>query len=321
MLTFENRRNYATIDKQTKLLQNEDATMLRRDNVPFYMEMTACDTLCGLHSLSGQDTGTENQLIYVANGCCRVNLPDKDIRPAYRNIIYLHRNVKYDLEVPEGETNLVYRIHFLPSADPVHLDLDSMCRNSDTMDGFMHYRNRYCFLIDQENIASTINELIREFHGSSPQRNSMITALLTILYIKMARSFFTKRKAAGISYISLAKKYIAEHSSDPMTIQQIADNVGISRSLLESLFSKYAGRRITTHINTVRVDRAAALLTLTRKDVLEIALEVGYENRQHFAREFRRRYSVSPSQYRKLYGTPELSGTQPSGGTKQPPES
>ena len=25
--------------------------------------LNACDTLCGLHSLSGQDTGTENQLI------------------------------------------------------------------------------------------------------------------------------------------------------------------------------------------------------------------------------------------------------------------
>lgn len=277
--------------------------MLRRDNLLLYMEMTDCDTLCDRHSLVDQDTGTENQLLYVANGSCRVKVPDKAVKASYRNIIYFHRNVKYDLEIPAGETNLVYRLHFRPSEDPVHLDLDTLCQNHDIIDGFMHYRNRYCILFDQENTSSTINELIREFHAESPQRDVMMTALLTVLYIKMSRTFFTKRKAAGIHYISEAKKYIADHSSEPLTIQQIADSVGISRSHLESLFSKYAGRRITTHINTVRADRAAALLTLTRKDILEVALEVGYENRQHFAREFRRRHGISPSRYRKLYGT------------------
>lgn len=280
--------------------------MLRRDNIPFYLKMSACDTLCGQHSLEGQDTGPENQLIYVASGCCHVTFPDKTIKAAYRNIFYLHRKVKYDLKIPEGESNLVYRLHFLPSSDPVHLDLDTLCQNNDIIDGLMHYKNPFCFLIDHENIASIINELVREFHAASPQRNIMMTALLTVLYIKMSRSFFTKRKAAGISYVSQAKKYIAEHSSEPLTIQQIADSVGISRSHLESLFAKYANRRITTHINTVRVDKAASLLTLTSKDILEIALEVGYENRQHFAREFRRRYNISPSQYRKLYKGAEL---------------
>ncbi|WP_276949311.1 helix-turn-helix transcriptional regulator [Acetatifactor muris] len=277
--------------------------MLRRNDLPFYMEMTACDTLRDRHNLPGQDTDMENQLLYVANGSCYVKVSDRTIKAAYRSIVYFHRYVKYDLEIPSGENNLVYRLHFRPSQNSAHLDLDTLCQNNDIIDGFMNYRNRYCILYDQENTSSTINELIREFHAPSPQKDIMMTALLTVLYIKMSRTFFTKRKAAGIHYISEAKKYIAEHSSEPLTIQQIADAVGISRSHLESLFSKYAGRRITTHINTVRADRAAALLTLTRKDILEVALEVGYENRQHFAREFRRRHGISPSQYRKLYGT------------------
>ena len=95
--------------------------MLRRNDLPFYMKMTACDILRDRHSLPGQDTDTENQLLYVANGSCHVKVSDKTLNASYRNIVYFHRNVKYDLQIPAGETNLVYRLHFQPSEDSVHL--------------------------------------------------------------------------------------------------------------------------------------------------------------------------------------------------------
>ena len=141
--------------------------MLRRNDLPFYMEMTACDTLRDRHNLPGQDTDMENQLLYVANGSCYVKVSDRTIKAAYRSIVYFHRYVKYDLEIPSGENNLVYRLHFRPSQNSAHLDLDTLCQNNDIIDGFMNYRNRYCILYDQENTSSTINELIREFHAPS----------------------------------------------------------------------------------------------------------------------------------------------------------
>jgi AraC-like DNA-binding protein len=266
------------------------------------MKLDFLDRISNEQKLINQTTAHENHLIYVASGNCTITIEKKEYPITYRNIVYLRRNVQYHLVTPENESNLVYRFHFIPSTDSIHLDLDSLCMNNELLNGFMNYRNQYNLLTDRDHIYLTINELIQEMERSSPLKDMMVTSLMTILYIKMARSYYTHGNPAGISYVSEVKKYIAEHSSEPLRIQQIADHIGISRSYLEAVFSQYAGRRITTHINTVRVDKAAVLLTVSNQDILEIALEVGYENRQHFTREFQKRYHVSPSQYRRLYG-------------------
>ena len=62
----------------------------------------------------------------------------------------------------------------------------------------------------------------------------------------------------------------------------------------------------------LRVDRAAAALVSTRASILEIGLACGFESHEAFCRAFRRRFGMSPSDYRKrgLHGMDALVHTK-----------
>ncbi|AKJ64159.1 helix-turn-helix domain-containing protein [Kiritimatiella glycovorans] len=67
---------------------------------------------------------------------------------------------------------------------------------------------------------------------------------------------------------------------------------------------KYTGKTPTEFINDLRIEHAARLLCITSKSVLDIALECGFENQGWFHRCFRKRFEVTPLQYRKKNRAP-----------------
>lgn len=268
----------------------------------FFWELHAKDVFCesGIHR--NQNTGQENHLIFVAQGSCEIHSDSKETRVASRGLIYIRRHVEYTLVIYDSNPVIVYRLHFVRSYKKSHLDMQKLCELNPYVGGFMGFRKRICFLIDREDIFVTVNELINEMDANLEERDQMLSSLLTILYIKMSRSFRTHGIISGINYINEAKKYIADHYNEGLQVTQIAEHLGISRSYLGTIFSRYANRSITTHINAVRNDKAAYFLATTDKSILDIALSVGYNSRQNFTRVFRKHFGISPLQYRKLYG-------------------
>lgn len=248
------------------------------------------------------NTGQENHLIFVAQGSCEIHSDSIETRVESRGLIYIRRNVEYTLVLCDCYPLIVHRLHFVRSQKKRHLDMNRLCELNPYVGGFMGYRKRICFLIDREDIYVTVNELINEMDANLEEKDQMISSLLPILYIKMSRSFRTHGIVSGVKYINEAKKYIADHYSEDLQVTQIADHLGISRSYLGTIFSEYASRSITTHINAVRNDKASYFLTTTDASVLDIALHVGYNSRQNFTRAFKKHFGISPSQYRKLYG-------------------
>ena len=77
-------------------------------------------------------------------------------------------------------------------------------------------------------------------------------------------------------------------------------DAGISRSYLAQLFATHLGYSTVEYIQAVRCgDQAAYLLRTTRFAIVDIALEAGFNSRQHFARTFRRIYGKTPNAYRR----------------------
>lgn len=102
--------------------------------------------------------------------------------------------------------------------------------------------------------------------------------------------------------ITNALHYIRHNTHDPgMTIADVADHAGFSTDYFNRLFRKYTGYNVMEYLRFSRLSRAARLLRMTDRDVLDIALECGYESHESFTRAFGHQYGRSPSDYREYY--------------------
>lgn len=86
------------------------------------------------------------------------------------------------------------------------------------------------------------------------------------------------------------------------TLPELAREVGISDSSLKRYFQSIYGCSVASYQRNARMERAAELLRgpeTRAMSVLDVALEVGYENQSKFAAAFKRQFNESPLEYKK----------------------
>ncbi len=93
-------------------------------------------------------------------------------------------------------------------------------------------------------------------------------------------------------------KYVELHYSEPMTVAEMADVAGFSESHFMRFFKETFGVSFITYLNDYRLSMAARLLLATEDNILEISQQVGFENLSHFNRQFKKKYSKTPKEYR-----------------------
>ena len=96
-----------------------------------------------------------------------------------------------------------------------------------------------------------------------------------------------------------AEKYIETNYSYPVTVEDVAAYVGISRSHLFRSFQTYLGKSPKEYLSEYRIKQACHLLKETDLSVSAIAYSVGFENNLYFSKAFKKQKRVSPSEYRK----------------------
>ncbi|WP_201710817.1 AraC family transcriptional regulator [Streptococcus salivarius] len=88
------------------------------------------------------------------------------------------------------------------------------------------------------------------------------------------------------------------YNSQDISIQKIADELGVHRSYLSSIFKDFHKISPKEYLLEVRMNRAKELLETTDQPIKIIANSVGYLDPLHFSKAFRQYYDCSPSQYR-----------------------
>ena len=88
----------------------------------------------------------------------------------------------------------------------------------------------------------------------------------------------------------------------PWTIDELASQVGTSRTVLTDRFARFLGEPPLTYLARWRMQLAGRLLQTTQKAVLQVAFDVGYESEAAFNRAFKREFGVPPGRYRTYGG-------------------
>lgn len=96
-----------------------------------------------------------------------------------------------------------------------------------------------------------------------------------------------------------AHDFMMESLSERITIEEIAARFHINTTTLKYAFKKVYGSSIANHMKEHRLEHAADLLRRTSTGVANVAVQCGYESQSRFATAFKKKYGVSPSEYRR----------------------
>jgi transcriptional regulator GlxA family with amidase domain len=85
---------------------------------------------------------------------------------------------------------------------------------------------------------------------------------------------------------------------EPLTVDELASCVGISRRQLERLFCRHVNATPSRYNLELRLTRARQLLQQTNKSLADIAVASGFVSISHFRRCFREFFEISPGRFR-----------------------
>ena len=94
--------------------------------------------------------------------------------------------------------------------------------------------------------------------------------------------------------------HLLEDTDGDLSRSELADLLNYSGNYLNSIVKKYTGMCLYDYSLTFRLKKAAYLLTTTTDSISSMALKLNFSNKTHFYNLFKKKYGMSPGEYRKL---------------------
>lgn len=99
--------------------------------------------------------------------------------------------------------------------------------------------------------------------------------------------------------IGEAIRYIEDHITEDLTVEQVAEHVNISPFYFQKGFAMLCGYTISEYIRNRRLALAGSDLAAGEEKIIDIALKYGYDSPDSFAKAFTRFHKVTPLRARK----------------------
>lgn len=152
------------------------------------------------------------------------------------------------------------------------------------------------------NIPYAMNELSLEYQG-----DFNFAACTSFIQLILARLFpllelEAKQDKFSTDYASQIANYINNNYKKPITLDNLASYLGLSKYHVSHIFSKTFKMSFPKYLNSIRLNHAMARIETTRDSFLDICLEVGFNSQRTFNRIFNEIYHMTPGEYRKSLG-------------------
>ena len=160
--------------------------------------------------------------------------------------------------------------------------------------------NIYTFaLTDQlKTLIYTIDQQFQKPAVSLPIR--IQTYCLTICSIALSQipedNFILKNIPDEIVF---AVHQLKANLAREISIDQLAASVAMAPNTLIRLFRKHIGTTPYQFLTDLRIDSACQLLSAGELPIAAVAAQVGYKDRFHFSRVFKKKMAITPAAYRK----------------------
>lgn len=112
----------------------------------------------------------------------------------------------------------------------------------------------------------------------------------------MSAMFYGKDK--GNPYVRKALRYMSDHYSEHVELQDVADHVHLSANYFSSLFRQVVGVSFREQLCRIRIEESKQLLLSTDYSLTDIAIAVGFPDQSYYCKVFKRIVGLTPGKFR-----------------------
>lgn len=182
-----------------------------------------------------------------------------------------------------------YLERMLPNLRSLAIDRDAPGADQKSFENLQ----LYCQLLHKE----------MEIDSDYFEINRILFSILKLLY----HDFCIGSQSNDIAQVNMRNKmmeilaYADQNYSEPLTTQMIADHFGYSREYFCRIFKQYSGQTFKQYLTEFRLNIATQELIASAQPVGAIAMDVGFPDEKSFFSAFKKKYQVTPAQYRKKW--------------------
>lgn len=255
----------------------------------------------------------EIEFIYLAKGTAIYRLEGAEYAVGEGEAVIVHPGEHHSAFNDHGRETCYYSIVFkqswLSSLQPDRIQdqfLGPIQQGDIRLPAYLSYSDPA-----HHEILGYLQRIIRTYERRMPAYEMSIKGLMLQLVAACYQQGLTKKNVEGTTHtghklqvqIKIVLNYMEEHCHEKLDLDTLASVVSLSRSHFCTFFKTQTGMRPMEYLNYIRVNKAANLLRTGSYNVLEAALESGYQNVSYFAKWFKLYMNMTPSEYRAQYST------------------
>lgn len=157
-------------------------------------------------------------------------------------------------------------------------------------------------------VRHVVDQAVVESNSRRPGGDAVLERLSEMMFVDAARRYLDSLPEeatgwlAGLRdrYVGKALALMHERPEHAWSVDDLAREVGLSRSALHERFVQYLGQPPIQYLACWRIQLGAQMLRETNRTVATIALHVGYDSEAAFSRAFKRMLNMPPAAWRKV---------------------
>ncbi len=203
-------------------------------------------------------------------------------------------------------------IVYIPSAHRYYLPSKShdwefmwIMLYGDAVDRHLHtIINEYSSVIEFQPDSSAVR-LLRQIHSLAANRaitdSYQGSAIAYQLLMEISRTLGQSQRDPEKWPIAInqALRFLHDHFSEPITLDDVADAVSLSKYHFGVCFHSAIGISPMRYLTKIRLEKAISPLLQSNRTIEQIARDVGFANGNYFCKVFRRAIGVSPGEFRQ----------------------
>lgn len=131
------------------------------------------------------------------------------------------------------------------------------------------------------------------------QNEHRISVYIHMMLCELSERCYSISSIANES-IDRAIRFMETHITENISLDELADEIGLSKYYMSRLFSRHIGMTPHRYFLNMRIQHAKKLLMTTHDSIEQVAEKCGFDSSSNFIRLFKQRTGMTPTAFRKI---------------------